>query len=319
MAIHGKSSLSHKQAVQEMAQKDALLQTSTQTETKHTQMNTILLHAGIAQHNGDWNWKNVRSPFARIYYVVEGNAEIVFNDHKSLLHPGFLYIVPPFTTHSNRCDGPFTHYYAHIYEQTDKEDGLFENYAFPDKMKAEEIDALLFRRLCVINNEKRLAQSNPDSYDNATSLMHSVAANHTGSMAVRMESNGIITQLLSRFMEKSRPIGMLHDGRMAKVARYIRHNLHKNITIDELAEMSSLSKDHFIRLFKADYGESPLQYINHRKIELAETLLATTDLNIKQIASRTGFDDHSYFIRLFRKTTGTTPATYRTTCLILGV
>lgn len=68
-------------------------------------MNTILLHAGIAQHNGDWNWKNVRSPFARIYYVVEGNAEIVFNDHKSLLHPGFLYIVPPFTTHSNRCDG----------------------------------------------------------------------------------------------------------------------------------------------------------------------------------------------------------------------
>lgn len=83
--------------------------------------------------------------------------------------------------------------------------------------------------------------------------------------------------------------------------------------------MSSLSKDHFIRLFKADYGESPLQYINHRKIELAETLLATTDLNIKQIASRTGFDDHSYFIRLFRKTTGTTPATYRTTCLILGV
>ena len=32
----------------------------------------LMLHAGIAHHHGDWNWKDVKSPFARLYYVTEG-------------------------------------------------------------------------------------------------------------------------------------------------------------------------------------------------------------------------------------------------------
>ena len=34
------------------------------------------LNVGFAQHNSDWNWKNVRSPFARLYYVTDGEAEV---------------------------------------------------------------------------------------------------------------------------------------------------------------------------------------------------------------------------------------------------
>lgn len=37
----------------------------------------LMLHAGIAHHHGDWNWKDVKSPFARLYYVTEGAAQVV--------------------------------------------------------------------------------------------------------------------------------------------------------------------------------------------------------------------------------------------------
>lgn len=37
----------------------------------------FVLNIGLAQHNADWNWKNVSSPFARLYYVTEGSAKII--------------------------------------------------------------------------------------------------------------------------------------------------------------------------------------------------------------------------------------------------
>lgn len=69
----------------------------------------MMLNVGKAVHNADWNWHNVRSPFARIYYVCSGNASVVLPDGAHRLRPGYMYIIPPFTVHSNLCDAPFTH------------------------------------------------------------------------------------------------------------------------------------------------------------------------------------------------------------------
>lgn len=271
-------------------------------------MDSIILHTGIARHDGDWNWQNVRSPFARIYYIVEGSADIVFYNKTCRLSPGNLYFVPPFTTHSNHCDGRFTHYYIHLYESTGE---MFEDYNFPCEIKAEDIDKRLFERLCLINIGKKLPESNPKSYDNPAILLQSVTDDQTNSLAIKMESNGIVNILLSRFLTKAIRTKMSHDNRLRHIRKFIRENLDKSISIDSLAKMAHLSKDHFIHLFKSEYGESPLQYINHRKIELAETKLFTTQQNVKEIAYSLGFSDDSYFTRLFRQTTGTTPVSYR--------
>ena len=40
------------------------------------QMHPLVLNVGLAVHNADWNWKNVNSPFTRLYYVTEGSAQI---------------------------------------------------------------------------------------------------------------------------------------------------------------------------------------------------------------------------------------------------
>jgi len=282
-------------------------------------LNPTLLHSGLAVHDGDWNWKRVRSPFARIYYVSEGEAEIVFhrphsakgNDRTQRLTAGNLYLVPPFTTHTNRCEGRFVHFYAHIYYPTDLARELFEDYRFAGEVKAGPFDEELFRRLCSINADRQLPASDPRSYDNPATLHQMAARSRANRLSVKMETTGILDQLLSRFLENTTPVTPSGDKRISQVIKYIRHNSRENITIDAMAEMTCLSKDHFIRLFKSECGQSPLQYINHRKVELAETLLATTDYSIKQIADRLSFSDSSYFTRLFHKITGTTPAAYR--------
>ena len=72
-----------------------------------------------------------------------------------------------------------------------------------------------------------------------------------------------------------------------------------------------MSKDHFIRLFRKEVGETPVQYINHKKIEQAQLLLLTQDCSVKEIAYSLSFTDNSYFNRLFRKITGISPSKYR--------
>ncbi len=76
----------------------------------------VLLNAGRAIHNADWNWKGVSSPFSRIYYVESGNARLHLSDRVYDLVPGFLYLIPPFTVHGYECNGHFILYYIHLYE-----------------------------------------------------------------------------------------------------------------------------------------------------------------------------------------------------------
>jgi hypothetical protein len=58
--------------------------------------NLILLNIGFAIHQADCNYKNVNSPFARIYLVKEGRAKLHLADRTQELSPGHLYLIPPF-------------------------------------------------------------------------------------------------------------------------------------------------------------------------------------------------------------------------------
>ena len=127
----------------------------------------------------------------------------------------------------------------------------------------------------------------------------------------KVASKGIIYMLISRFLKDAQPKDSSSDNRIINVVNFIRKNIDKNIDIDTLAGLSCLSKDHFIRLFKSEMKTTPLQYIVKKKIEKAQLLLITKDLAIKEIAYTLGYDNYSYFIKLFKKQTGLTPQTYK--------
>ena len=275
------------------------------------QMHPLVLNVGLAVHNADWNWKNVNSPFTRLYYVTEGSAQIELPDGIYTLSPKHMYFIPAFTIHTNICKSNFVHYYLHIYEDHYSDNDWLDHWKFPVEIEATDLDLALFKRLCEINPHMTLQKSDPTTYDNNPTLMQNLIKNRQRAFCDKVESRGIVFQLLSRFFKQGQSKIEMEDNRIAKTVLYIRKHLNEAIELEKLAEISCLSKDHFIRLFKKELGTTPLQYINQKKIEKAQLLLITEELAVKEIAFQLSFDDYSYFNRLFKKTTGVTPQEYR--------
>ena len=275
------------------------------------QLHLLILNVGLAIHNADWNWRNVNSPFTRLYYVTEGAARILLPTGIQELKPDHLYLVPSFTTHSYLCDTHFVHYYLHIYEDHQSESSILEDFSFPTEIPAGDLELPLIKRLCGINPTMQLPQSDPTSYDNNPTLIKNIIKNKQRTFCDKVESRGIVYQLMARFLKDAQPKTEINDDRIQKVLSYIRKNIYKTIDIDSLAAISCLSKDHFIRLFKKEINNTPLQYINQKKIEKAQLILITDSMPVKNISYLLAYEDHSYFNRLFKKLTGVTPQQYR--------
>lgn len=275
------------------------------------------LNVGYAHHNADWNWNNVRSPFARLYYVIEGGAQIEFlsankESQKTVtLSPNHLYIIPPFSLHNEICTGNFSHYYIHVFENQDSENFLLEDFDFPTEIEANPGDLALFKRLSMLNPFIALPASNPDYYDNQSSLIKSINQDKQRSFSEIVESRGILYILMSRFFKTAHQKMIISDNRISQSVIYIRRNIGENFDIANLASQSCMSKDYYIRRFKQETGLTPVVFINNRKMEHAELLLITTEYPVKYIAALLGFEDCSYFNRVFLKHVGVTPQKYR--------
>ena len=168
-------------------------------------MSFLMLNVGIARLNGNWNWKNVSSPFTRIYYVIEGEATLYLPQRSVRLRPGYLYMVPAYTLHSYGCDGLFTHYYLHVYEGVKKEMDVMELYDFPSEVKAQEGDEQLFERMCRQYPETRLPSDDPTFYDNAVTFTDFVQRYSDMALWEKMALRGAMLTLFSRFMREATP------------------------------------------------------------------------------------------------------------------
>lgn len=271
----------------------------------------LILNVGLVRMNANWNWKNVCSPFARLYCVTEGDAIVAVNDRTYQLLPGHLYLIPPFARHSYSCSGRFTHYYIHIYTEGIIGSEIYEEYDLPFEVECEEGDEQLFARLVRNNPSMALSQSNPQTYDNTYTLARFIAFNKGRSESLKMESRGIVLQLFARFVAKATMRSFTRDERLLRATNYIHCHLADPLTIEQLASEASLSPEHFIRIFSHHVGMTPMFYITCKRMEQAQLLLVTTDRMISDIAFSLGYSDTSYFVRVFKRITGVTPGMYR--------
>ena len=274
-------------------------------------MNLMLLNVGRAQHNADWNWKDVSSPFIRIYYVLEGEAIIHLAEHNIRLLPRHLYFIPAYTVHSYECHGLFVHYYLHVYEGFKNEMNLQEVYELPIEVEGSEVAAQLFEHLCNRLPEARLPHSDPNSYDTSAQTSDYVQRYRDMALWEKMELRGAMLMIMSHFIRQAKPRVWTQDERMKRVLEYVHSHISDSINIEQLADVACITKPYFIRLFKHEFGFPPVQYINRKKVERAQLLLFTTDKAVKEVAFILGFSDQNYFIRLFHKLTGITPQEYR--------
>ena len=81
--------------------------------------------------------------------------------------------------------------------------------------------------------------------------------------------------------------------------------------MEEAAGLCYYSKSHFMKYFRQYMGLSFVQYLNDYRLSKAAGLLVSTEDSVTDIAQRCGFDNLSYFNRLFRRKYGMTPGRYR--------
>lgn len=101
------------------------------------------------------------------------------------------------------------------------------------------------------------------------------------------------------------------DAEILKAQKYIEDNLHERITIDELADKTSISRRTFERRFQKATNNSVLEYINRVKIEAAKRSFEASRKNINEVMFDVGYSDTKAFRSMFKKITGLSPIEYR--------
>lgn len=92
---------------------------------------------------------------------------------------------------------------------------------------------------------------------------------------------------------------------------YADRSYTQPLTLEELAGVASVSKYHFLRLFKSTYGVTPMEYVSHRRIERAQDLLRATNLTITEVCMAVGFSSLGSFSSRFTALVGESPSDFQ--------
>lgn len=126
----------------------------------------------------------------------------------------------------------------------------------------------------------------------------------------------VIANELARQWNTRAPMGpavrKLPSGQLARLIDHIKEHLAQDLSLDDLAAQTGLTKYHFMRCFKASTGRSPLQYVTELRVAQARRLLQTTALTMELVARQSGFSSANHLARVFGKATGLSPRAYRT-------
>lgn len=274
-----------------------------------------LLNADYVHLNKNWNYRNIISPFYRLYLIDKGFGTLYTSSQSHVLEKGYLYLIPSFTICNYFCPKFLRQYYLHFMEESTDGTSLFLWNRRIFKVRASQIDVANFKRLLQINPGRGLTKSeDPKDYEKRPIIESFKELNNLLHVSAYMETQGIILQLLSRFLSAENFLfGKEHiiPSKISQAINYIQTNLGKDLTVADLAATANQSSDYFSCVFAEHMGERPITYIQSRRIERAQFLISTTELSFTEIAEQTGFDTLSYFSRTFRKITGQSPSAYK--------
>jgi len=102
-----------------------------------------------------------------------------------------------------------------------------------------------------------------------------------------------------------------HKDTIFKAIVYIKHNYMKRITLEEVAGHVYLNPSYFSKIFNAEIKSTFVSYVNSFRIRAAKELLLDSSIPLAEISNLAGFEDQSYFTKVFKKATGVTPGRYR--------
>ena len=125
-----------------------------------------------------------------------------------------------------------------------------------------------------------------------------------------------LSNWLTRWLETFISTGLQNVGptppeNIALAIEYMKNNLNEPLTRDEAARSCNMSPGHFSKIFREKTGHTFTDLLNLFRVEQASDLLDNSGLSVYEIAFRTGFNDQSYFSKVFKKYRQMTPKNYR--------
>jgi AraC-like DNA-binding protein len=231
------------------------------------------------------------------------------------LEPGNLYLIPSFTICNLNCDNYLSQYFIQFFEESPDGISLFNNNRNVMKLSASEIDIMLIKRLLLCNPGRGINRSdNPKVYEKEAYYKEYQSLNNKMKTHLQFENQGILLQLISRFMSsKSFKTNDSQSvpSKILDTMSYVQLHLGENLTVAQLAKRVNQNQDYFSRQFLIHTGQRPLNYIHEKKIERAQYLIATTNKTFLEITLDTGFSNLPHFSKIFKQIVSLTPGEYR--------
>jgi AraC-like DNA-binding protein len=279
-------------------------------------LNTLDLRVLTVQRvkaDGWWNFRQVISPFSRLWLVLGGRGTVHHHGRRFVLEPGRIHMVPAFTMHDCSSAGWFDHYHLHFVARMPTGIDLFSLLDCDCHLPAERMLGW-FRQLEAIYPERKLPCFDP-SREEYKRLPATLIPAGTPEEALKgFAAGGVLRLLLAPFLRTARS----HEGVHARVNRqflavqeFIHANMGRPIALGDLARVADLHPTYFSDQFKRIVGVRPLDYLLRRRIERAQYLLLTSRAPIKAIAAAVGIPDAAYFSRVFSKLCHLAPTEYR--------
>ncbi|GKX29399.1 hypothetical protein SH1V18_18790 [Vallitalea longa] len=239
-----------------------------------------------------WSSRNYVFEYDSIGLVVDGSIWLQYDDIDFVVNKGELYYFPGHTIQSFNIYNCKTaiKYWCHFTAQIG-ENTLFDIINIPTKIKCKDI---------------------PYTIDIFESMLEAYNKEYVGNS---LYYNSKLYELIHEYINSSCNNIYLKNNQTSRdmyvINEYIEKNINKNITVKELADLAGFSNNYFIEIFKEYFNMTPLQYIIHKKITIAKSLLTCTNMSIKEISYNLGFSSQNYFSEIFKSQTNFSPSLYR--------
>jgi len=143
-----------------------------------------------------------------------------------------------------------------------------------------------------------------------SALLEMVSVANAGSARSRQFALNALERAVL-WLDAANPVPSRLDERVHEAVLYISSHLDRPLSVEELATQVQLSPSRLAHLFSEQLGIPPARFVELRRIERAQALLASTTLSVGAVAEATGFSSQFYFAHRYRALTGTTPSSWR--------
>jgi AraC family transcriptional regulator len=273
---------------------------------------TVLLNARTNHTYRD----NIRGPLS-IFTNITGTSSVECGKKKVRIQEGFFYVTNYDQHYTLGIDHPGTetfniHFGEYWADQvfsamTNSPEYLLDHALFTAPFHRIELYNKLHFRDLVINGLLQKLNEHEDQSLSEEEILYELLVH-------LLRQNKTVDNLQHQLTSIKAATRAEIFRRLLIATDYIYSFYHREISLDELAGVSCLSKFHFLRLFKLAFNKTPHQFITEVKISQAKQLLKKSSLEINMISKYLGFQNASSFSRVFYQHTGRYPSQFRANC-----